>query len=111
MDALLKILILLNGHFAIYKKKHHWVSSYSKMASSEQYHIHSKFMSSPRNMISRFRNVWLISYQAIEGSQQRLHRKDRLPRAYFCYRQLAKFEIVQGICLYNMHYLNQSATS
>ena len=33
---------------------------------------------------------------------QRPYRKDRLPRAYFCCRQLAKFRIVQGICLYNM---------
>ena len=32
---------------------------------------------------------------------QRLYRKDRLPRAYFCYRQLGKFGIVRGICLYN----------
>ena len=41
-----------------------------------------------------------------KGSDQRPYRKDRLPRAYFCYRQLAKFRIVQGICLYNMlHWL------
>ena len=37
---------------------------------------------------------------------QRPYRKDRLPRAYFCCRQLAKFRIVRGICLYNMlHWL------
>ena len=35
------------------------------------------------------------------SSSQRLYRKDRLPRAYFCCRQLAKFGIVRGICLYN----------
>ena len=33
---------------------------------------------------------------------QRPCRRDRLPRAYFCCRQLAKFGIVRGICLYNM---------
>ena len=33
---------------------------------------------------------------------QRPYRKDRLPRAYFCCRQLAKFGIVRCICLYNM---------
>ena len=34
------------------------------------------------------------------------YRKDRLPRAYFCCRQLAKFRIVRGICLYNtLHWL------
>ena len=32
---------------------------------------------------------------------QRPYRKDRLLRAYFCCRQLAKFRIVRGICLYN----------
>ena len=37
---------------------------------------------------------------------QRPYRKDRLPRAYFSCRQLAKFRIVRGICLYNMpHWL------
>ena len=37
---------------------------------------------------------------------QRPYRKDRLPRAYFCCRQRAKFRIVRGICLYNMlHWL------
>ena len=37
---------------------------------------------------------------------QRPYRKDRLPRAYFCCRQLAKFRIVRGICLNNMlHWL------
>ena len=33
---------------------------------------------------------------------QRPYRKDRLPRAYFCCRQLAKFRIVRVICLHNM---------
>ena len=32
---------------------------------------------------------------------QRLYRKYRLPRAFYCCRQLAKFRIWQGICLYN----------
>ena len=40
------------------------------------------------------------------GQDQRPCRKDRLPRAYFCCRQLAKFRIVRCICLYNMlHWL------
>ena len=34
-------------------------------------------------------------------SNQRLGRWDRRPRALFCCRQLAKFRIVRGICLYN----------
>ena len=37
----------------------------------------------------------------MERLHQRLYRKDRLPSAYFCYCQLAKFGIVRGICLYH----------
>ena len=47
---------------------------------------------------------WPVSASGDEASStlnQRLYRKDRLPRAYFCYRQLAKFGIVWGIFLYN----------
>ena len=36
--------------------------------------------------------------------EQRPFRKDRLPRSYFCCLQLAKFRIVQGLCLYNMQH-------
>ena len=32
---------------------------------------------------------------------QRLNRKDRLPRYFYCCRQLANLRIVLGICLYN----------
>ena len=40
------------------------------------------------------------------GMYQRPYRKDRLPRAYFRCRQLAKFRIVRGFCLYNtLHWL------
>ena len=39
------------------------------------------------------------------GIMQRLYRKYRLPRAYFCYRQLAKFRIVRGICLHKTLWL------
>ena len=36
-----------------------------------------------------------------EGVHQRLYRKDRLPRYFYCYRQLANLRIVRCICLYN----------
>ena len=49
----------------------------------------------------------LICFPILTVSRyQRQYRKDRLPRAYFCCRQLAKFRFVRGICLYNMlHWL------
>ena len=50
-----------------------------------------------------------LHFGNIEGDHtvnQRPYRKDRLPRDYFCCRQLAKFIIVRGSCLYNMlHWL------
>ena len=44
---------------------------------------------------------WVTFHRCVGNcSPQRLYRKDRHPSAYFCYLQLAKFGIVQGICLY-----------
>ena len=46
-----------------------------------------------------------LQYMHCEGwadvERKRPNRKDRLPRAYFCCRQLAKFRILWGNCLYN----------
>ena len=50
--------------------------------------------------------MYLFHHGSDYGVYQRPYRKDRLTRAYFCCRQLAKFRIVRGICLYNMlHWL------
>jgi len=37
--------------------------------------------------------------------------KDRLPSAYFCYRELAKFGIVRGICMHSTLVWQKSATA
>ena len=36
------------------------------------------------------------------GGNQRPYRKDRLPRDFYCCRQLANLRILRRICLYNM---------
>ena len=38
---------------------------------------------------------------SIDSTKQRPYRKDRLPRDFYCCRQLANLRIFRGICLYN----------
>ena len=59
---------------------------------------------SHRDMAS-LSNGFMYPCPILETPYQRLYRKDRLPRAHFCYRQLAKFGIVWGICLYTLLWL------
>ena len=66
----------------------------------------------PENRIQNQREmpkVHDIGFHILYRNTQRLYRKDRLPRAFYCCRQLAKFRICRTfVCI--MHHLDESAT-
>ena len=68
----------------------------SPLASSVQEYMYQFSWLNSRKPTEKSRHGRLC----VDRTNQRPYRKDRLPRDYFCCRQLAKFRIVRGICLY-----------